>query len=117
MTILLFLFGIAVAAGLFFILADILKLPRLSTEKALLSAGRTEKKRMKSDEYCQGGFSNGTVNTLRTSRICKDFQEKQARNQARKINACRIHEVSAVCAYGLHRSAICGAVPLVRGFA
>jgi hypothetical protein len=70
-----------------------------------------------SDEYCQGGFSNGTVNTLRTSRICKDFQEKQARNQARKINACRIHEVSAVCAYGLHRSAIRGAVPLVRGFA
>ena len=48
MTILLFLFGIAVAAGLFFILADILKLPRLATEKALLSAGRTEKKRMKS---------------------------------------------------------------------
>ena len=44
MTILLFLFGVAVAAGLFFILADILKLPRLSTEKALLSAGRTEKK-------------------------------------------------------------------------
>ena len=38
MTILLFLFGVAVAAGLFFILADILKLPRLSTEKALLSA-------------------------------------------------------------------------------
>ena len=33
---------------MFFILADILKLPRLSTEKALLSAGRTEKKRMKS---------------------------------------------------------------------
>ena len=48
MTILLFLFGVAVAVGLFFILADILKLPRLSTEKALLSAGRAEKKRMKS---------------------------------------------------------------------
>ena len=48
MTILLFLFGVAVAAGLFFILADILKLPRLSTEKALLSAGRAEKKRMRS---------------------------------------------------------------------
>lgn len=48
MTILLFLFGVAVAAGLFFVLADILKLPRLSTEKALLSAGRAEKKRMRS---------------------------------------------------------------------
>ena len=32
MTILLFLFGVAVAAGLFFILADILKLPRLSSQ-------------------------------------------------------------------------------------
>ncbi|MEG0597893.1 MAG: secretion protein F, partial [Oscillospiraceae bacterium] len=48
MTFLLFLFGCALAAGLFFISADILKLPRLSTEKALLSAGRVERKQMKS---------------------------------------------------------------------
>ena len=48
MTFLLFIFGCAVAAGLFFITADILKLPRLSTEKALLSAGKAESKRMKS---------------------------------------------------------------------
>ena len=33
----------------------------------------------------------------------------------RKINACRIREVFAVCAYGLHRYAICGIVQLVRG--
>lgn len=48
MTFLLFLFGTAVAAGLFFIAADVLKLPRLSTEKALLSAGKSDSKRMKS---------------------------------------------------------------------
>ena len=48
MTFLLFLFGTALAAGMFFIAADILKLPRLSTEKALLSAGRAERKQMKS---------------------------------------------------------------------
>ena len=48
MTFLLFLFGCALAVGLFFIAADILKLPRLSTEKALLSAGKAEHKRMKS---------------------------------------------------------------------
>jgi hypothetical protein len=48
MTFLLFLFGTAVAAGLFFIAADVLKLPRLSTEKALLSAGKADSKRMKS---------------------------------------------------------------------
>ena len=48
MTFLLFLFGTVLAAGLFFIAADILKLPRMSTEKALLSAGRAERKQMKS---------------------------------------------------------------------
>ena len=70
-----------------------------------------------SDEYCQGGFSNETVNTLRTIRIHRDFRAGRSWNQEGKINACRIREVSAVCAYGLHRSAIRGVVPLVRGFA
>ena len=65
MTILLFLFGVAVAAGLFFILADILKLPRLSTEKALLSAGRAEKKRMKSlDAISLAGPSNSLTSSV-----------------------------------------------------
>ena len=50
MKLLLFLFGAALAAGLYFILAERLKLPRFSTEKALLSAGRAEKKQMKSLE-------------------------------------------------------------------
>lgn len=55
MTFLLFLFGVAVAAGLFFITADILKLPRLATEKALLSAGKREHKQMRSlDTLCLG---------------------------------------------------------------
>ncbi len=48
MTFLLLLFGTAVAAGLFFIAADILKLPRLSAEKALLSAGKKASKPFKS---------------------------------------------------------------------
>lgn len=43
MTILLFLFGVAVAAGLFFILADILKLPRLSTERHSCPQGEPRK--------------------------------------------------------------------------
>lgn len=46
MAFLLFLFGAAVAAGLFFITADLVKLPRLAAEKALLSAGRQNKKRI-----------------------------------------------------------------------
>jgi Flp pilus assembly protein TadB len=45
---LMFLFAVFVAVGLFFILADALKLPKLATEKALLSAGASDKKKLKS---------------------------------------------------------------------
>lgn len=48
MTIFLFLFGALLALGLFFLAADLLKLPRLATQKALLSVGRREKKQARS---------------------------------------------------------------------
>jgi len=57
MTFLLILFCVALTAGLFFIAADILKLPRLSAEKALLSAGRRERKRIKSVDALLLGWS------------------------------------------------------------
>lgn len=41
---LLFLFGITLAAGLFFLLLDLLRLPYLSTAKAMLNTTRSEKK-------------------------------------------------------------------------
>lgn len=40
MTIYIFLFGVLLAMGLFFILADILRLPKLATQKAMLAAGK-----------------------------------------------------------------------------
>lgn len=40
MTMYIFLFGVLLAAGLFFILADILRLPKLATQKAMLAAGK-----------------------------------------------------------------------------
>ena len=43
MTILLFLFGVAVAAGLFFILADILKLPRSPRRRHFCPQGEPRK--------------------------------------------------------------------------
>jgi flagellar protein FlaJ len=46
----IFLFGILFALGLFFILADILKLPYLRTAKAMISTGRQEKKAVKTVE-------------------------------------------------------------------
>ncbi len=46
----LFLFGVTLAAGLFFILLDLLRLPYLSTAKAMLNTTRAEKKAAKSIE-------------------------------------------------------------------
>ena len=48
MGVLLFLFGTALAAGLYFVLADLLKIPRLAAERALISAGRRERSLVKS---------------------------------------------------------------------
>ena len=47
---LLFLFGITLAAGLFFIFLDVLHLPYLSTAKAMLNTTRSEKKAARSLE-------------------------------------------------------------------
>lgn len=47
---LLFLFGITLAAGLFFLLLDLLRLPYLSTAKAMLNTTRSEKKTAKTLE-------------------------------------------------------------------
>ena len=55
--LLLFLFGAALAAGLYFVLADLLKIPRLATERALISAGRKERSLVKSMETLVLGWS------------------------------------------------------------
>lgn len=45
MVLLIFIFGVLLALGLFFIMADLLKLPRLATQRAMLSVGRQERSR------------------------------------------------------------------------
>ncbi|KAF5030612.1 hypothetical protein DSECCO2_636350 [anaerobic digester metagenome] len=47
MTILIFVFGILLAIGLFLIFADLLKLPSIATQKAMLSAGKQGKEKAK----------------------------------------------------------------------
>lgn len=47
MTIYLFLFGVLLSAGLFFIAADLLRLPTLATQKAILSSGKHTKEKPK----------------------------------------------------------------------
>lgn len=57
MTLLLFLFGALLALGLFFLAADLLKLPRLATQRAMLSVGRQEKKQARSAEALLMGWA------------------------------------------------------------
>lgn len=57
MKLLLFLFGAALATGLYFVLADLLKIPRLATERALISAGRRDRSLIKSLETLILGWS------------------------------------------------------------
>ena len=47
MTIYLFLFGVLLSTGLFFLAADLLHLPTLATQKAMLSAGKQAKSKPK----------------------------------------------------------------------
>ncbi len=55
MSIYLFLFGALLAAGLFFIAADLLRLPTLATQRAMLSAGKQARAKPKlTDTLLQG---------------------------------------------------------------
>lgn len=55
MTIYLFLFGVLLAAGLFFIAADLLRLPTLATQRAMLAMGKQAKSKPKfTDTLLQG---------------------------------------------------------------
>lgn len=57
MVLLIFIFGVLLALGLFFIMADLLKLPRLATQRAMLSVGRQEKKQARSVEALLMGWA------------------------------------------------------------
>ena len=57
MTILIILFGTLFAAGLFFILADALKLPTLAAGKAMLSAAKQGKEKAKSVDVLMSGWA------------------------------------------------------------
>lgn len=50
MTICLFIFGVLLSAGLFFIVADLLRLPTLATQKAMLAAGKQTKEKPKTSD-------------------------------------------------------------------
>lgn len=57
MTILIFTFGILLAVGLFLISADLLKLPSIATQKAMLSAGKQGKEKAKTVDALLMGWT------------------------------------------------------------
>ena len=57
MTILIFVFGILLAIGLFLIFADLLKLPSIATQKAMLSAGKQGKEKAKTVDVLLMGWA------------------------------------------------------------
>jgi len=57
MTILIFIFGILLAIGLFLIFADLLKLPSIATQKAMLSAGKQGKEKAKTVDALLMGWA------------------------------------------------------------
>lgn len=57
MIFLIFIFGILLALGLFFIISDLLKLPRLATQKAMQLAGREGKQKSKNIDILLLGWA------------------------------------------------------------
>lgn len=55
--ILIFLFGMLLAAGLFLILADVLKLPRLATNSAMITATKEQKEKANNFEAVLNGWT------------------------------------------------------------
>lgn len=63
MVILMILFGIFFAAGLFLILADVFRIPTMQTVKVMSTAGRSEKSRENSG-YVDYGRCCGIIKTF-----------------------------------------------------
>ena len=57
MTFLIIIFGVLLALGLFFIMADILRLPSLATQRAMQSAGKQGKEKTKSIDILLLGWA------------------------------------------------------------
>lgn len=81
MTFLIFTFGTLLALGLFFIVADILKLPSLATEKAMLSASKQGKEKTKNIDALLMGW------TVKLAKYIPIDEYKKSRMK-NTLNAC-----------------------------
>lgn len=84
MKFLLFLFGVLLASGLYFILADLAKLPKLSDERTLLSFSKSEKNAAKSLENVLFGLA------VKLSKFIR-LDEHKRKRLARTLAAAEIN--------------------------
>ncbi len=73
MTIYIILFGILLGFGMFFIIADIVKLPKLATQKAIITASNSSNKKASSLDALLGNLS------IKLSKILSINEYKQTR--------------------------------------
>lgn len=73
MELLTILFGVFLAAGLFLIASDRLKLPKLATEKAMLTAVRRDRKKADSLEVYLHAWAEKLAKYIRMDEYKKGF--------------------------------------------
>ena len=112
MALWLYFFGAFLAGGLFFILADALKLPTLATQKAMISAGRQARVKTKTVEAMMMGWA------MRLSRFVRMDEYKRHR-LANTLNAAGLDMTPELfTAYALTKSGciLLGIVPCLIVF-
>lgn len=107
MLLLLFLFAVLLAAGLFFILADVLKLPTMGAAKAMLSAGKQDKKAAKTvDAY----FMSGAVRLSRFIRL-DEYRKSRMSNVLKAAGISMTPEVYLAYAFVKAGAILLGVIP------
>lgn len=112
MMILLLLFAVLFAAGLFLILADVLKLPTMGAAKAMLSAGRRDKRAAKTVEaYLMSG-------AVRLSRVIHldEYRKSRMANVLKAAGINMTPEVYIAYAFVKAGAILLGVIPCLLLF-
>ena len=112
MMILLFLFAVLLTAGLFFILADVLKLPTMRAAKAMLSAGRQDKKAAKTLEAY---LMSGAVRLSRFIRL-DEYRKSRMANVLKAAGINMTPEVYIAYAFVKAGAILLGVIPCLLLF-
>ena len=107
MMILLLLFAVLLAAGLFFIIADVLKLPTLGAAKVMLNAGRQDKKAAKTVEVY---LMSGAVRLSRFIRL-DEYRKSRMANVLKAAGINMTPEVYLAYAFVKAGAILLGVIP------